>query len=141
MKPRRRLPGPLRLAVALVSLEAGALLVLAGLELASFSSDRVALGASTTLFFLLFATFLGLTAWGLSRLSSWARGPAVLAQLIALGLAWNFRTGETSSVSVALSVAAVLALVGVLAPSSTAALEGVRLDDGDGHDEPGTVEA
>jgi len=95
----------------------------------------VALGASTTLFFLLFATFLGLTAWGLARLSSWARGPAVLAQLIALGLAWNFRSGETSSVSVALTIAAVLALVGVLARSSTAALEGVGIEDADAPDE------
>lgn len=91
---------------------------------------------STTVFFLLFAAFVGLSAWGLARLSSWARGPAVLAQLIGLGLAWNFRTGEYSSVSVVLSVAAVTALVGVLAPSSTRALEGVEPDRPDPLQEP-----
>lgn len=139
MNSLRRLPGPLTLTIGVVALEAGALLVLAGLELASFSSERVSLGVSTTLFFLLFAAFLATSAWGLVRLSSWARGPVVLAQLIALGLAWNFRTGEFSAVSVVLSVAAVAALVGVLARSSTAALEGVRPDEPDELDEPGTA--
>lgn len=138
MKSSRRLPGPLSLAIVVVGLESGALLVLAGLELAAFSTERVSLGVSTTVFFLLFAAFLALSAWGLARSSSWARGPVVLAQLIALGLAWNFRD-DFSSVSVALSVAAVAALVGVLARSSTAALEGVRPDEPEERDQAGAA--
>jgi hypothetical protein len=47
----------------------------------------------------------------------------LLAQLIWLGLAWNFRDGGTWPVAVGLAVPAVIVLVGMLVPSSVEALE------------------
>ena len=53
---------------------------------------------------------------------SWARGPAVLAQLIQLGLAWSFRGDPTTLVAIALAVVALVALAGIFHPASTHAL-------------------
>ena len=47
----------------------------------------------------------------------------LLAQLIWLGLAWNFREGDTLPLAIGLAVPAVLVLVGMLVPSSIDALE------------------
>jgi hypothetical protein len=47
----------------------------------------------------------------------------LLAQLIWLGLAWNFREGATLLVAIFLAVFAVLVLAGLLHPRSIDALE------------------
>lgn len=117
-----RTPPTLLLAAAVVGLEALALVALAVLELTSLDSRRLALGVSTALFFLLLAAGLGLCARGLAVVSSWARGPAVAAQLIVLLLSFSFWGGETRWVSLVLLAAAAVGLVGLLHPASTAAL-------------------
>ncbi len=81
------------------------------------------------MFFLLYAAGLAFCARGLLRLSSWTRGPIVLAQLIELGVAWSFRGGETTWVSVLLAIPAVIVLVVMFAPATTVALYGHRLSD------------
>lgn len=121
--PVRHTPRPATLtaAVVLVALEALALLVLAVLELSSLSVGRLTMGVTTAVFFLVYAGALLLCGYGLLRLSSWARSPIVLAQLIQLGLAWNWR--DTPAVAVPLGLVAAATLVAVFAPASIAALE------------------
>jgi hypothetical protein len=93
-------------------------------ELADLSSKRVAMGVTTGGFFVLLGVALGFCAWGLRHVRSWARGPVLLVQLISLGLAWNFRGGETWGISVALAIPAVVVLAGMLHPATMHALEG-----------------
>jgi hypothetical protein len=118
-----RTPAPLVVAASLVGLEA-VLLVLFGLaELRSVSSSRATLGITTTLFFAVYGVGLGYFGWQLRRLESWPRAPIVLAQLIQLGVAWNFRGGSTTFVAVVLAVLALLVLAGIFHPASLRALE------------------
>jgi hypothetical protein len=119
----------IRLAAGLVALEAAGLVALAVAEIVNTDSDRPSVGVTTALFFFLYAAGLGFCARGLLRLSSWTRGPIVLAQLIELGVAWSFRGGDTTWVSVLLAIPAVIVLVVMFAPSTTVALYGHRLSD------------
>ena len=51
---------------------------------------------------------------------TWARGPLLLAQLLTLGLAWNFRADVL--VALVLLVVGAAGLVGLLHPQTIAAL-------------------
>jgi uncharacterized membrane protein (DUF2068 family) len=116
-------PPPLVTAAGLTLVE-GLLTVMYGVsEAVHITSQRVVMGLTTTAFFVAYGAAMMLCAWGLHRLHSWARGPVLLAQLIWLGLAWNFRHGDTWPLAVGLAVPAVIALVGMLVPSSVEALE------------------
>ena len=121
--PTRHTPRPATLtaAVVLVALEALVLVVLALLELFSLSTDRLTMGVTTAVFFLVYAAALLLCSWGLLRLASWARSPVVLAQLIQLGLAWSWR--DTLAVAVPLALVSVAVIAAIFAPASIAALE------------------
>ena len=121
--PLRHTPRPrsLTAAVALVGLEAVALIVVAVLSIANLSVGELTMGATSALFLLLYAAALLLCAYGLLRLVSWARSPVVLTQLIQLGLAWDAR--HTPLVAVPLAVVAAAALVAIFTPSGLAALE------------------
>jgi hypothetical protein len=108
-------------AAAIVSAEALTFGVLAVLELLAVSSDRVGLGVGATIFLLVVAAGL---AWAASRVAvgeSWARSPLVLAQLVQLGLAWNFR-GDPVWLTPAIALPAVAVLACLLAPPVTRAL-------------------
>lgn len=123
MDERPSAPPPLVAAAGIALLE-GILTVLFGIsELLSLDTDRLAMGISTALFFVAYGLALLVCSWGLRSLRGWARGPVLLAQLIWLGLAWNFREGQTLPVAVFLAVLAALALAGVLHPRSVDALE------------------
>lgn len=114
-------PAPLVVAASVAALEG---VLLAGYGLVLFTSvdkQRLAMGVTTPLFFLLYGAGLVYCAWSLSRLHSWARAPMVLAQLIQLGVAWSFRGGLTG-VAVILTVAAAVVLLGVFHPASLDAL-------------------
>ena len=84
-------PAPLVVAASIAALEGVELLLLAALEAASVDSERLSLGISTAVFFALTGAAVLGCAWGLLRLAGWSRGPLLLAQLIALGLAWNLK--------------------------------------------------
>jgi hypothetical protein len=88
-------------------------------------------------FFASYGAGLALCARGLLQLRTWCRGPIVLTQIIQLGLAWSFAGQETLLWSVVLGVPAVVVLVAMLAPSTTAALYGSDAVDGD--ERPGAV--
>lgn len=115
-------PPPLVVAAGLVLVQ-GVLTVGYGIgELVNLQSDRLVMGLTTAAFFLLYGVGLGFCAWGLRRLRTWARGPVLFAQLVWLGLAWNFRGGETWPIAGGLAVPAVITLVGMLHPQSIDAL-------------------
>lgn len=116
-------PAPLVVAAGLTGIQ-GLLTIVFGLvEGFSLDSGRLVMGVTTGAFFLAYGVGLVVCAWGLSTVRPWARGPVLLAQLIWLGLAWNFRTGSTLSVAIGLAVAAVVVLAGLLHPRSIDALE------------------
>ena len=116
-------PAPLLVAAALVAVEGLLLLGYAVLEVASVHEDRVAVALTTGAFFLAYGAGLVLCAVGLTRRSSWARSPVVLAQLIQLGVAWSFWGGDTTPVAIGVAVVALVVLVGVFHPASRQARE------------------
>jgi hypothetical protein len=124
-----RAPLPLLVAAALVALEGLGLVGLCIAEALSVSADKVAMGATTAVFFLLYGVALGVFAWLLGHRRSWPRAPVVLTQLLQLGLAWSFRGGVTTVAAVALAVVALAVLAGIFHPASLAALEPDRVDE------------
>ncbi|WP_426245110.1 hypothetical protein [Nocardioides sp. LHG3406-4] len=121
-EPAPARPVPLTVAASLVAAEGGLLVVLGILEAFALSSARVTMGVTTAAFFAAYGVGLVICAWGAVRLRPWSRSPIVLGQLIQLGLAWNFRGGDTTPVAVALVVVALIVLAGILHPASTRAL-------------------
>ncbi|MEO7421215.1 MAG: hypothetical protein ABIU87_02335 [Ornithinibacter sp.] len=116
-------PAPLAAAAGLTLVE-GFLTGAFGLaEAANLDSDRLVMGLSTALFFAAYGVVLLVCAWGMNTVRAWSRGPVLLSQLIWLGLAWNFRSGDTLPVAIALAVVAALVLAGLLHPRSIDALE------------------
>jgi hypothetical protein len=71
-----------------------------------------------------FGLLLLVVARGVFLGRRWSRGPAVVTQLILLPLAWSFKGGATTWVSVVLAVLAITILVGLLHPRSTAVFVG-----------------
>jgi hypothetical protein len=117
-------PPPLVVAASLAALE-GLLLVGYGvLEAADLHADRAAMGVTTSLFFALLGGMMGTCAWLVVRGRAWARSPIIVAQVMFLGLAWNFLGGSTTWVSIALAVVALVVLGGLLHPASIQALAG-----------------
>jgi len=110
-------------AASLAAVEALILASLGVLELASLKAARLTMGATTAVFFLAAAAGLAWCAWSLWHVRRWARGPVVMAQLICLGLAWNYWGGQTRPISVGLAVVALIVIAGLLAPASTDVLE------------------
>ena len=96
--------------------------VLGIVEAITIHSDRLVLGVTTAGFLLLYGGALLLVARGLTRLSTWSRGPAVFAQLIQLGVAWSFWGNSTSAVSIVLAIGAVVVLVVLFQKASMEAL-------------------
>lgn len=96
--------------------------MLAILELVKINTERVAMGITSALFFLLFGLGMLLAAWGLSKLAVWGRSPALFGQFILLGVAFSFRGGSTWLVALILAAVAMTVIFGVLNKASMAAL-------------------
>lgn len=116
-------PTPLVVAAAGTALQGLVVIGYGVSELLHVTSGRVTMGLTTAAFFLAFGAGLVLCAWGLRQVRPRARGLVLFAQLVWLGLAWNFRDGDTRLVAIGLAVAAVVVLVGMLHPQTMAALE------------------
>ncbi|MFL6159024.1 MAG: hypothetical protein ACJ72D_23295 [Marmoricola sp.] len=127
-------PTALRVAAVVVACEGLGAAVFGIVEALNTHSSRAVMGVTTSLFFVVYGAGLLVCARGLSRAQSWGRGPVLISQLIALGLAWNFRSGGTWPISVLLAVPAVAVLVAMLHPTTLAALDGPPLDVGDDRD-------
>jgi hypothetical protein len=115
-------------AAIVVAVEALALVAVGVAELFNIDSDRVALGVTNVVFFMLYGGVLLLSARALAAARSWSRSPIVLTQLIQLGVAWSFAGNPTTWVSALLAVPAVGVLAVAIAPSTTLALYGRRED-------------
>ena len=120
-------PPPLTVAASVAAVQGFVLLVLAVLELANVSSDRLGFGLSTAVFFAAYGVVLIGAALALWRRHGWARGPVLITQLIVLGLAWNLR--EHVLVALGLAAVAVVVVAGVVHPDTIAALEDRPDDD------------
>jgi hypothetical protein len=80
--------------------------------------QAVAVGVALTLF----AAPLPFVAWGMSKARFWSRTPAVLAQLLALWMAYFMMKGGAYAGAVPTIAVAFLGLVCIFLPGSTAAL-------------------
>jgi len=116
------------MAAALLALEAVIALSYAALEVGQVRMTRAAVGVGVAILMAGFGILLLLVARGVFRAKRWSRGPAVATQLILLPIAWSFRGGVTTWVSVTLAALAIAVLVGVLHPRSTAVLVGPPAD-------------
>ena len=114
-------PPPLSVTASLVVLEGLVLVALAVLELANVSSERMSMGVSSAVFFLVYGVALAACAWGLTQQQGWTRGPVLITQLIQLGLAWNIR--DLSLIAVLLAVTAAVVLAGMLHPATLKVLQ------------------
>ena len=114
-------PPPLIVAASLVVLQGGCLVAFGVLELANLTSERLEMGVSTAIFFIVYGAALTACAWGLTRQQSWTRGPVLITQLIQLGLAWNLR--DSSLIAVALAVPAAVVIAGMLHPATLKVLQ------------------
>ncbi|GAA0619414.1 hypothetical protein HPO96_25020 [Kribbella sandramycini] len=120
--PAAVVPRALKLAAAVVAAEGLVLVVLGIAEAFTIQSSRLLLGATTTIFFVLYGAGLGVVARGLSRAATWSRGPAVFAQLIQLLIAYSFWGGGTKGVAAALALTAAGVLFAILRKESREAL-------------------
>jgi len=125
----RPAPSPLVVAASLVGIEGVVLCGGALLTVVTLSRDQLTIGVATAAFFAAYGGLLVAAGVGLGRGVAWGRGPALLTQLIALGLAWNVR-GRPGLAAV-LAVVAVVVVAGLLHPSSTDTLEERRGADPD----------
>ena len=80
----------------------------------------LAIALSSGIFVLVAGVVLALLAWGLFRAQRWSRSPTVVCQLLMLPLGYELLSGSTTAVGVGMLVTAVVTLVLVLAPPSTA---------------------
>ena len=117
------MPSPLTVAASVVGVEAAVLLIQGLTLLPAMHGERLAMGATSVVFFVVYGVFLGYCALQLYRLHSWARAPVVLAQLIQGLVGASFWGGKTTPVAVLAIVAALVTLAGIFHPASLAALE------------------
>ncbi|WP_310526241.1 hypothetical protein [Nocardioides sp.] len=115
-------PPPLVTAASVTVVEGLVLLLLAVLEIASLTGGRLTMGLTTAVFFGAFGVLLMVCGRLITRGHTWVRGPILLAQLMALAMAWNLRGGETTIVSAAIAVVALIVIAGMLHPASIEAL-------------------
>ena len=116
----------MKAAAAVVGVEALTLVGLGIAEIFAIDSERIALGVTNTIFFVLYGALLLWCARSLVACHSWSRSPIVLTQLIQLGVAWSFAGGDTRWLAVLLAVLGIGVLAAMLAPSTTEVLYGRR---------------
>jgi hypothetical protein len=122
--PLGRRPLTLVAAAILVAIEALIAVGYAATEIGQIRVSPAVMGVGVAVLMACFGLLLLLVARGVYLGRRWSRGPAVATQLILLPIAWSFRGGATTWVSITLAVLAIAVLVGVLHPRSTAAFVG-----------------
>ena len=128
LQPHRRRPWTIVVAAALLALEGLVGVGYAAISVGQISMSRAAVGVGVSILMAVFGVLLLLVARGVFLGRRWSRGPAVATQLILLPIAWSFRGGVTTWVSIALAVLAAAVLIGLLHPRSTAVFIGPAAD-------------
>jgi hypothetical protein len=127
-QPLARRPLTIVVAAALLALEGLLGLGYAGVVLGQIRMSLAVVGVGVSIMMAVFGLLLLVVARGVFLGRRWSRGPAVVAQLILLPIAWSFRGGVTTWVSITLAVLAIAVLVGLLHPHSTAVFVGQAAD-------------
>lgn len=131
----RRARPALRVAAAVLWLEAVAVLLYGILVLINMNKESVGVGIGVGCTLVAWGVALALVGRGLALVRQWSRGPAVALQLLHLPIAYGFRH-SIGWLSLAMFVTAVFVLVAVFLPASTAAFTlGRRLPGQDESDE------
>jgi hypothetical protein len=115
-----RRPLTIVVAAVLLALEAVVALAYAVIEIGQVRMSRAVVGVGVTVLMACFGLLLLVVARGVFLGKRWSRGPAVATQLILLPIAWSFKGGSTTWISIMLAALAIAVLVGVLHPRSTA---------------------
>jgi hypothetical protein len=123
-QPLARRPLTIVVAAVLLALEGLFGLGYAGVVLEQIRMSLAVVGVGVSIMMAVFGLLLLAVARGVFLGRRWSRGPAVVAQLILLPIAWSFRGGVTTWVSITLAVLAIAVLVGLLHPRSTAVFVG-----------------
>jgi len=119
------LPGTLRWAVWLLGAEAAGLLgVVVFLIIADAGASGPSLqgGIVVTVYAALMATVLAGLSWALSRRKAWARGPAIVLQLLMLPIGYYMATGGVVLPGLVLIAVGLAGAGALLAPATRAAL-------------------
>lgn len=124
--PRSSTPLALAVAAGTLGLEAAGVLVLTVAQVSQIHVSALILGAGTSLLLAVYVVALGALARGAWLARTWCRGPIVAAQLLHLPIAWGLHRGSTAWAGWLLGLTAIVALVCVLLPSSTAVLTAGR---------------
>ena len=103
LQPHRRRPWTIVVAAALLALEGLVGVGYAAISVGQISMSRAAVGVGVAILMAVFGVLLLLVARGVFLGRRWSRGPAVATQLILLPIAWSFRGGVTTWVSIALA--------------------------------------
>jgi peptidoglycan/LPS O-acetylase OafA/YrhL len=123
--PRTTAPGTLRWAVRLLLVQAvGAAVVGGVLVYAAFTQTALSLASAITTVAVPFglAVLLAALSWQLNRRRSWARGLAIVLELLLLLLGYTMITGGAAWAGVPLMALSLGGAVLLLAPSSREAL-------------------
>ena len=110
------------IAAVIVSAESVTFIVLAGLDLAQLSGDRVGFGIGVGLLLAAYGAGQVWAAWRVTQGDAWARSPLVVTQLIQLLLAFNLRGGDADWLAALMAGSALVVLGCLLAPPVTRAL-------------------
>lgn len=127
--PRIRLdglPSTLRWAIWLLLAEGAGLVGLAAFlvyDAVARTSQSATSSVALIIFTLLMAAFLGGLGYALTRLHRWARGPALVLQLLLLPIAYSVLTNGIALLGVVLIVIGLAGVVTLLAPATRAALD------------------
>lgn len=113
-------PPPLTVAASIVAVEGASLLLVGLLDLFSIDETRRAVALSGAVFYLGYGALLVAAARALWQRLVWSRGPAVLTQILVLGIAWSMR--DILLVAIGLAAVAAVAIAGILHPDSVRAL-------------------
>jgi hypothetical protein len=126
--PTLRLAMTLRLAIGLLGAEAlGLLVVVIGLLVADLQASGPSLrgGVLVTLYAAILTAVLAGLSWALHRRRAWARGPAVVLQLLLLPIGYYMITGGQAWLGIPVMIIGLVGAATLLAPAARAAL-GVR---------------
>lgn len=118
-------PRPLRVAAALLLVQALGFIAFGAYEFSQLAAGRVMTGIVTAVLLIAWGLALAFGGWAMLGGQMLARGPVVAAEIIHLPTAWSFRGGETTWVTLVFGLTSLAIVLLVLVPASTRHLTGL----------------